>query len=556
MSFALLVLVAAVTNADAALPPEAPTPGQVQDTLPSPTPVLPTEAPIIEPPQAAPPPRTGSDRTFVIRRFEIVGNTVLAEEELFAALTPYTGRPVTLDEVFDAADVLTKLYRERGYGLATVTVPAQKLDAGTLRLEVIEGVIAKIAIEGNARYASETIQAFASDLEPGSVYRADVMERTVLTLNDLPGLRARAVVTPGADFGTSDILFKVTEIPMEFSATMDNYGREAIGTSRLLFNAGVNSLGLDGDQLAFSFVHAQGDLLNYANLGYSFPLGHRGQRFGISYNRADYLVDPDLFQTPGQPFSPFGIEGTTQNLRLDYAHPIVRTRRANLVFIGALMRNETETDTGAPGAIVTTDASLDLFEVGVFMNRVFANGASGMLSIAYSGNFQQNESTPTALDGENQLAKIRIDGSYNQPLTPPWVFVSRLAAAWSPETLPDTQKFSLGGPQSIRGFQPSEARGDLGLALTASLRRYDRAFGVPYYASFFLDGGFVSRHLLDGESPDTPHSARLASVGVGVTINPDGRYSGQIQAAQPVGGYQPTDGDDGARLWATFSVKF
>ena len=132
-----------------------------------------------------------------------------------------------------AADQLTAYYRERGYGLAQVTVPAQKISDGTVELRVIEGRIGAVSVTGNEDYSFDFLQRRLGALAPGLVYTDDGMERGVLLLNDLPGLSARAVIRPGEEFGTSDILFRVAEDPAEFSIGADNYGRDELGEIRV-----------------------------------------------------------------------------------------------------------------------------------------------------------------------------------------------------------------------------------------------------------------------------------------------------------------------------------
>ena len=70
----------------------------------------------------------------------------------------------------------------QGYGLAQVTVPAQKISDGIVELQIIEGRIGAIAVTGNEDYSFEFLKRRLELLTPGRVYTDVGMERGVLLL--------------------------------------------------------------------------------------------------------------------------------------------------------------------------------------------------------------------------------------------------------------------------------------------------------------------------------------------------------------------------------------
>ena len=192
--------------------PTAPTPGQVQSTLPTQTPQ----------PKKAPPPSQNTAPTnaagvapggtaFKVNAFDIEGNSIIPSDELQAQISGYVGQTLTLAQLYDVADVLTRYYRARGYGLAYVAPPAQTIKGGSVRLQVTEGRVGKISIQGNSRTRSAVLEKRTAGLNTGDVYTDAAAERAALLMNDLPGVQARAVLSPGATYGTSDVLFNVEE---------------------------------------------------------------------------------------------------------------------------------------------------------------------------------------------------------------------------------------------------------------------------------------------------------------------------------------------------------
>lgn len=542
-----------VAAALAAVPLHAaqPTPGTVQDTIeqeppqvPLPMDVAPDFERDVDPKMQQP---VGPQVT--VERFEVVGNQAIDDATLLAALEGFIGKAVSLNEIYSAADALTALYRDRGYGLANVIVPAQRITDGVIRLEVIEGRIGSVSVTGNELYSFDFLNDRLAGLEPGTIYRSDEMERGVLLLNDLPGLAARAVIKPGEEYGSSDLLFKVSEDAAEFSASIDNYGREGLGEIRATATAAFNSLTGHGDRLTITGLVSEGAALKYGNLSYGIPVSTDGDRLRFTYNMADYEVE-------GGEFALLGITGDNTTYRVDWSSPLVRSRNFNVVFTTAMLRQET--DSFILGAALPDNSTeLNLLELALFMSGVQESGHSWSFSSILSGNGKSNDSTVADPVTDAQQAKLRVDGSYSIPFARRWLFQARGTAVYSDDPLVDSQKFSLGGPYSVRGYFPAEQRGDHGGFLALELRRYFLVSKYPIAASLFVDGGYAKNELLPGEADYPARSGELGSAGMGLLFAPDGsRFSGSIMYAEPIDNHTSLAGDDDGHLWASFQVTF
>ncbi|HEX7030904.1 MAG TPA: ShlB/FhaC/HecB family hemolysin secretion/activation protein [Gammaproteobacteria bacterium] len=547
---ATLVMAGAAAAQDAAAP--AVTPGQVQDTIQQqpPEPPLPLEpAPEMQRGQAAPPP-AAIGPAIEVREFLLNGNKAISNERLQAELAPWTGRALTLNEIYAAADTLTAVYRAQGYALAQVTVPAQKISDGVVELQIIEGRIGAIAVTGNEDYSFEFLKRRLQPLTPGRIYTETGMERSVLLLNDLPGLTARAVITPGEEFGTSDILFHLAEDTAQYSGSIDNYGREELGELRFLADAQFNNLAGIGDQLYLAIIYSEGGLLKYGNVTYGVPIGHNGSRLRVTVNRADYEVGGELFED-------LGIAGDNSTYRVDWSYPLFRSRERNMVFTAAVQRFETESL--IEGIAIPQNATeLDLLELGFFMNGLTGADHSWSASAILTGNGKSNGDTLAEVRTDAQQAKLRIDGSYGIPFGNNWLFQSRATWVYSAEPLTDSQKFSLGGPYSVRGYAPAEQRGDAGAFLSLELRKYFFAGGYPIAAALFVDGGRARSQLTIAERDEDPQlEGELASAGAGLLFSPDaGSMSGALIYATPIDNHTSLNGDDDGHAWATFTYRF
>src|SRR3546814_8032413 len=64
-------------------------------------------------------------------------------------VAPDLGRCVTVDDIERLLGEVTKAYIDRGYATTGAYVPEQDLSSGRLRIEVVEGRISRIEVDGS-----------------------------------------------------------------------------------------------------------------------------------------------------------------------------------------------------------------------------------------------------------------------------------------------------------------------------------------------------------------------------------------------------------------------
>lgn len=543
-AFAMGVSVAAFccsSAAQAAPPPAVPTPGAVQSTLPAKPAVPKTKAtPEVQTSPAPAPGVSPGGPEVLVKGFVITGNTVFSDAELQAQIAAWVGKRQTLAQLYEVADKLTAFYRQHGYGLAYVSLPAQTLANGNVRLQVVEGRIGNIAIQGNDHTGSATLIKRVSNIHTGDVYTDAAMERAAMLLNDLPGMHARAVMSPGQEFGTSDVLFKVQETPYNGDASIDDYGRSVIGRWRLNADVFVNSLTGHGDQLSAGITHSAGNLLNFGKLGYSLPFGPAGGSLTAGWNRAVYHVGGSLF-------GPLNISGTTQNGSLNYLYAQERTRSESFYWGFGATHNTSTVDTSG-NSVTSTD--INLLQLTTFYTRSHPDFSYYTLAGNLWTNGKHNDGTLT----NAEKLRVQFDASYVQPFATLWRFISSGSLLYSPDPLVDTDKFSLGGPDNVRGFLPAEQRGDRGVFVSLELQRSFAIGGLPMALGGFVDSGKV----WNVATKTTPGSNQgLSSAGAEWLFGPSsGAWNARLQWAYAIGGYRPSDGNGGGHIWFTLGTRF
>ncbi|HEY3645345.1 MAG TPA: ShlB/FhaC/HecB family hemolysin secretion/activation protein [Gammaproteobacteria bacterium] len=556
---------AAPTPAQQDLLDTAPTNGQIQSTLPS----IESQQPLFKvaplanlPSSSAQVPPGGP--TVAVTAFDITGNTVFDTATLQALIASYTGKDLTLAEIYKAADVITRYYQDHGYGIARATLPEQRLSEGRVRVQVVEGRIGKVSVEGNTRTRTGAILNQATAIKSGDVFTDSAMDRAALLVNDLPALQAQAVLEPGSEFGTADLIYKVQEDSAYTGlVSVDDYGRPDVGRMRLNAEVSVASPTDSGDRLIADVTHSEDDLLNFGSLSYVLPLGPDGGKLNASWNQSRYHVTGA--------FAVLGLRGTGKNGALSYLFPEIRGRASSLIW-GVGIQHEagysSATITGEVTDPITHKTSLEtntfqlastnlnLVDINALYVHAFEDGSTYNLAAVFSSNGRHNH-------GENpgaQRAKFEFDAGYQLPFDQSWTFTTKGSSVWSPDPLADAEKFSLGGPDNLRGYPSADARGDAGFYGSLELQR---SFApLPISVGGFFDAGRAWERHFDTAFPrgtvtTPPEVHTLESVGADLTYeSSDKRWEGRLEWAYAVGYAKPSDGNTGGHIWATFGMNF
>ena len=93
-------------------------------------------APSGEPPVSE---RDPAEKRFQITSYLVEGNEILEQAKIDSVLTPYKGSDRRLSDIESARSELEKAYHAAGYPTVVVMLPEQTIDAGVVKLQVLEG---------------------------------------------------------------------------------------------------------------------------------------------------------------------------------------------------------------------------------------------------------------------------------------------------------------------------------------------------------------------------------------------------------------------------------
>jgi len=512
--------------------PALPAPGQdIADELPK------TEA---ELDNNLPTPKTDAKEvTFTIKNLKLdAAELNLDKGELAQILSDSVDREITMAELNKTIEKLTLYARRNGYPAAAAFLPPQESHDGTVIIKIIPGRYGDIKLENKSRLKETVVDGFTAGLDRGSIIRTDKLETTLYSLSDITGTKAVGVLSPGKEFGTSDLTIKITEDKLSSTVVYaENYGSTGTGRYRYGVQETLRNLSGYGDKMNIGALISNGGLRNYY-LNYETLVGRGGTTLGMGFSRMDYETGYSQVSGRADTFSLFGgrtvYHQTDKKLRVVYGFDY---RKLLDDYTKLVPGTEAEKHSHnfhvgidgywrKPGTVITYNA---MGTVG----RVTADSA-----------LAETLMSPQIGDTEGAFAKLNATTTVTQALGHKTELSVKVTGQMANRNLDSSEKFFLGGPSGVRAYPQGEASGDMGLLGTAELKYYTNVPGLVL--STYYDNGHV-RLTHDGAGG----AVTLSGWGLGLAYSKPGDWFARLDYARRIGSHSRLSQEALARqrLW-------
>jgi hemolysin activation/secretion protein len=481
-----------------------------EEPRPSPPPV--PRLPPLPPPSAEPTEPSPLEGVFV-REIRVIGSTVFSPAELAEITAPYLDRFLTVEDLEALRLALTRQYLTRGYINSGAIIPDQTVTDGVLTLQVIEGELSRIEVEGNRWFRDSYFQTRLA-LGSGPPLNINALqERLQLLLQDSRILRLNTELQPGVQLGESVLSVRVEEQnPYKVWLTFNNYQSPTVGAERGLITLAHENLTGYGDILSVQYGGSSG-VHPYLDASYALPLTARETTVLLRYQRNTFLVVEE-------PFDPLDIESTSEIFGVTVRQPIYRTLNQEFAIelTGERLSNRTflldEPFSFSPGAHqgLSTDTAIRLAPQWVYRTPTQVLAARSRFSVGIDalGATINPSSLP---DGRffawlGQLQWARRLGLWDAEL----LWRTDLQLANNP--LLPLEQLAVGGRYSVRGYRENQLVRDNGLLASLEARLpvvRDHRWAEYVQVAPFIDFG----HAWNTRLP-TPDPKTLASVGLGL----------------------------------------
>ena len=98
---------------------------------------------------------SASRQRFILRKVDIVGNTVIDDRLIRAVVAPYIGKAVTIADLETIRRRFTRLYIDRGYINSGAVLPDQNVTNGVVAYRFVEGRVTGIDVTGTDHFRPE-----------------------------------------------------------------------------------------------------------------------------------------------------------------------------------------------------------------------------------------------------------------------------------------------------------------------------------------------------------------------------------------------------------------
>lgn len=455
-----------------------------------------------------------------------------------------------MSELKALAQEIEDFVHEAGFPVFRVIVPDQEIFNGRVRMLVFNGKIDKIihVLPTKHRIDDEVIQAYFTDLIKSGGFKRLDFERTMLLLNDLPGIKVRLILNPGAQPGLIDGDVEVIEGSMaKPQLNFDNYGTTSTGKNRATGLLKLNDLTGIGDRLTL-MVNASVLPVYAAMVEYKRPVGTSGLTVSANALLSDFSIT--------DPTTNIGTKGSSQSLELGASYPLWLVFGKNVYLDGSVAARafSTQIDVTAPqkkdivvGKIGFRGSAIDTFADG-FSATNFGN--------VYFYNGQVSPQSGYVVNDKQNYTKYTYSLVRNQAIPKGFNLLLSLNGLYSNSVLDSSEKMALGGGTAVRAYDPTVIYSNKAQIYTAELGR-DLGdlgkFGV-IKSSVFYDHGISWSDDVYG------HINTLKGAGIMLGLQKWGMFDLRLTYARRVGtstiGTLQDDRSNTGRVWFNLMTFF
>jgi len=380
---------------------------------------------------------------------------------------------------------------------------------------VVEGRYGKIDVRNQAGLADGRARQVLSGLDSGDLVANGPLERRLLLLSDIPGVRVRSTLSPGSAVGTSDLVVDIDRgRRVTGSVEADNAGNRYTGTYRVGGTINLNNPTGLGDLVSLRVLASEGGLA-YGRASYQAPVGDA--TLGVAFTHLQYEL--------GREFRVLEGKGTADILSVFGSYPLIRSRSANLYALAGVDAKSLEDKVG----LVSTKSDRRLGVANLGLGGDWRDGIAGGGANLFSAGVAVGEvdirspaeRAADALTARSDGGFGKVQGSFSrlQSLGGPLSLYGSVRGQLAFDNLDSSEKIQLGGAYGVRAYPEGEAYGDHGYVATLEARlllnRRDQGLPGQFQLIGFVDAGEV-QFAQDRWFPGSNHAA-LSGIGAGLT---------------------------------------
>ena len=526
------------------LPPpqdiEPPPPSRQPEATPSPT--LPPPEQLLEPPEFSPTtpetpetPEGDTSEQITVNQFEFIGNTAFSDQELAEVTAEFTNRPITFAELLNARTAVTQLYVDNGYATSGAFIPPQPLTQDTVTIEIVEGGIEEIQVNGLRRLRPNYVRSRIAVANPKPLNVPHLLESLRLLQLDPLIENVSAELSTGSGPGTSLVIVDVIEANTWSYQLFANNGRSpSVGSFRRGASiTQANLLGF-GDGATLSYTNTDGS--DEIEFNYTLPVNPRNGTVSFSFSNTSSEIIED-------PFNLLDIQSDSTSFDLTFRQPLLETPTKEFALGLTASRRNTQTvfledvvgeRVGFPSLGADEDGEIRVSALRFFQEWT-QRGASEVFALRSQFNLGLGIFDATVNDDEpdSLFFSWRGQAQWVRLLAPDTLLVLRGDLQLAAQDLLPVEQIGLGGLGSVRGYRQDIRLTDNGAFASAEVRvpilRIPEWDGILQVTPFVDVGTTWNNGDIDDPDPSS-----LASLGLGLQWQQGDRITARLDWGIPL----------------------
>jgi len=431
---------------------------------------------------------------FEINQISLQQASLITPDTQKRLVAPYINQCLSLERINQLVRAISEWYVQRGYITSRAFLTEQNLSHGTLNITVLEGKLEAIHLQGAS--ARQLNMAFPT--RAGRILNLRDIEQGMEQINRLRTTPVQIEIIPSTQPGYSIVnLTSTPEFPLTLGLNMDNSGQRSTGIGQLSASlVGNDLLGVadrwfvsGGRSSAFSDWR---DAQNF-QAGVSVPYGYGLLDYSYSWSNYHSRFNANSFD--------WYSNGDNISNRLSGSWVLFRNGQIKTGlqvglnhYVSHNWLNET--------LLQSSSRKLTSLQIGFNHTQKIAGGVATLNPMLSRGMPWFDAESDKGKSDDFPKAEFRkwsVSSSYQRPVTQKMWWLSSFYAQWSPDRLYGSERLTIGGENSVRGYKEQYLSGDVGGYLRNELNY--SLFTLPAIGevstTLALDGGWLQSDKQD-----------------------------------------------------------
>lgn len=482
---------------------------------------------------------------FVLHKVNLNSDKKMNNLNLESVFLPFYGKNISLSKLQSLVESATDIMLKEGFILSHAYLPEQTINKGIVKINIAQGFIKNYQIIGKINETNKfLLSQYVSPVIESKVFNSRQLERAILSINMLPGLQVKSVLSPDKKTPDAAILtLFANQKNYNLLIKADNFANKLQGRKQVFIGASSYNNFTKGETSAWIGHSVTSNSARSLSVSHKRFLSNDNGLLSFLFSISDSVPD---YSTIGMPT--LEDQGLAKEFSIKYSYPTYLTRNlSNTVFASFTIHNSDMENLNT--STLTFKDSIRGIKLGNMLKfNDLSQGSNTLLTTVTQGinSLGANNNNPSRIDGVLDFTKFNLLFSRFQPLFYKinWNLITM--GQYSLDPLLVSEEFNLGG----HGYDFAEIAGDRGYSFYNEFN-YNVTpglFNLQLYTFHYVGTAFNINNIsqLRRES--------LASAGLGGRVLFNKHISANIYIAKPLTRSIALEGNKDLRLF--FSLNF